>query len=126
MKINSENLLDAFRYCNFRLAQLIHVVVYLLIVYGLLRYFKQNSRDGGLLNPTGPLPVLHHSGPSYVQKAKSKFSPIKNPHGRHVHNSLSNVVIHIPCVNIHCAGHYLLELVFLQLDACLPGSDRNG
>ena len=42
-------------YCIFRLAQLMHVVVYLLIVYGLLRYFKRNSWDGSLLNPTGLL-----------------------------------------------------------------------
>ena len=47
-----------------------HVVVYLLIVYGLVRYFKQNSRDGGLLNPTGPLPV---SVPSQaILRAKSE------------------------------------------------------
>ena len=30
----------------------------------------------------------------------------------HVHNSLSNVAIHIPCINIHCVGHYQLEMVF--------------
>ena len=55
-------------YCTFRLAQLIHVVVYLLIVYGSLRYFKRNSRDGGLRNPTGPLPVFYHRPASYAQK----------------------------------------------------------
>ena len=85
-----------------------------------------NSRDGSLLNPTGPLPIFHYRPASYAQKAKSKFSPIKNPRGRHIHNSLSNVVIHMPCVNIHHAGHYQLEMVFLQLDEGLPGSDRNG
>ena len=106
-------------YCTFRLAQLIYIVVYLLIVYGLLRYFKQNLCDGGLLNPTGTLPVFHHR-PSYVQKAQSKLSPIKNPRIRYIHNSLSNVVIHRPCINIHHAGHYQLEMVFLQLDAHLP------
>ena len=99
-------------YCTFGLAQLIHIVIYLLIVYGLLRYFKQNSHDISLLNPTGPLPVFHHR-PSYGQKAKSNLSPIRNPRDRHVHNSLSNVVIHIPCVNIHRAGYYQLEMVFL-------------
>ena len=83
-------------YCTFRLAQLMHVVIYLLIVYGLLRYFKQNSRDSGLLiNFTGPLPVFHHRR-SYTQKAKSKLSPIRNPRDSHVHNSLSNVAIHMP------------------------------
>ena len=107
-------------YCTFRLAQLIHVVVYLLIIYGLLRYFKRNLHDGGLFNLTGTLPVFHHSGPSYAQKEKSKLSPIKNPRDRHVHNSLSNVVIHMPCFNIHRAGHYQLEMVFLQLDGHLP------
>ena len=80
-----------------------HTVVYLLIVYGLLRYLKQKSRDGSLLNPTGLLLIFHHTQ-TYAQKAKSKLSPIKNPRDRYVHNSLSNVVIHLPCVNIHCAG----------------------
>ena len=56
--------------------------------------------------------------PSYAQKAKSKLSPIKNPCDMHSHNSLSNVAIHIPCVNIHRAGHYQLEMVFMC--ACLP------
>ena len=89
----------------------------------MLRYFERNSLDGGLLNPTGPLPVFHHR-PSYAKKAKSKLSPIKNPCDRHVHNSLSNVVIHMPYVNIHHAGHYQLEMVFLR--ACLATSDCNG
>ena len=43
-----------------------------------------------------------------------------NPCDRHVHNSLSNVVIHMRRVNIHRAGHYQLEMVFLQLDVRLP------
>ena len=104
-------------YCTFSLAQLTDVVVYLLIVYGLLRYFKRHSRDGGLLNPIGPrigpLPVFHHR-PSYAQKTKSKLSPINNLRDRHVYNSLSNVVIHMPYVNNHRAGHYQLEIVFLR------------
>ena len=91
-------------YCTFHLAQLMHVVVYLLIVYGLLRYFKRNSCDSGLLNLTRPLPVFRHHRPSYVQKAKSKLSPIKNPCDKYVHNNRSNVVSHMHCVNIHCAG----------------------
>ena len=102
-----------FHYCTFCLAQLIHIVIYLLIVYGLLRYFKQNLCDGGLPNPTGPLPVFHHR-PSFAQKGKSKLSPIKNPRDMHVHSSLSNVAIHIPCINIHCAGRYQLEMVFVH------------
>ena len=100
-----------------------YVVFYLLIVYGLLRYLKQNSCDRGLLNPTGPLPVI----PSQAilrAKAKSKFSPIKNLRDRHVHNSLLSVVIHMPCVNIHRAGDYQLEMVFLH--AHLRTSDYNG
>ena len=38
------------------------VVIYLLIVYELLRYFKRYSHDSGLLNPTEPLPVFHLTG----------------------------------------------------------------
>ena len=60
-KINGENLLHMFHYCTFCLAKLIHIVMYLFIVHGLLRYFKKNLHDGSLPNPTGPLPVLHHS-----------------------------------------------------------------
>ena len=66
-----------------------HIVIYLLILHGLLRYFKRNLCDGGLPNPTGRLPVLHHR-PSYTQTAKSKLSLIKNPRDMHVHYSLSN------------------------------------
>ena len=106
-------------YCTFCLAQLIHIVVYLLIVYELLRYFKQNLHDGGLLNSTGPLPVFHHTPLLCAKNEVQAQTSIKNPHDRHVHNSLSNVLIHMPCVNIHHAGHYQLKIVFLQLDACL-------
>ena len=100
-----------FDYCTFRLAQLMHIVVYFLIVYGLLRYFKQISCDGGLLNPARPVhyPYQFHHRQSYAQKVKSKHSPIKNLSDRHVHISLSNVVI-----NIHYAGNYQLEIVFLR------------
>ena len=78
-------------YYTFRLAQLMHVVVYLLIVCGLLRYFKKN-RDGSLIL-LGHYPYSITGRPSYMQKVKSKVSLIKNPRDRHVHNSLSNVVI---------------------------------
>ena len=61
----------------------------------------------------GPLPVFHHR-PSYAHKVKSKLSSIKNPRDRHIHKNLSNVVIYMPCVNIHRAGHYQLEMVFLR------------
>ena len=84
---------------HFCLAQLIHVVIYLLIVHGLLRYFKRNSHDGDLPNPTGPLPIFHNK-PSYTHAAKSKLSLIKNPRDMHVHNGLSNVAIHMFCVNM--------------------------
>ena len=100
------------------LAQLKHVVIYLLIVDGLLRYFKRNSRDGCLPNPTGPLPVFHHRPSSYTQTATSKLSYIKNLHDMHVHNSLSNVAIHIYSVEIHRVGRYQLEIVFAR--ECLP------
>ena len=55
---------------------------------------------------------------------------IKNPRAYHVHNSLSNVVTHIPCINIHCAGHYQLEMAFtcvhfppIAMGNTLHGSD---
>ena len=86
-------------YCTFRLAQLIHILNYLLIIYGLLNISSEIRVIAVCLIP----PIFHHR-PSYVQKAKSKLSPIKNPRDRHIHNSLSNVVIHMPCVNIHRAG----------------------
>ena len=82
-----------------------------VIVYGLLRYYKDNLHDGSLPNPTRPLPVFHHR-PSYAQNTKSKLSLIKNPCDIHVHNSLSNVAIHMPWINIHHAGRYQLEMVF--------------
>ena len=64
-----------------------NVVIYLLIVYGLLRYFKQNQHNNGLLNPSGPLPIFHHK-PSWHKKAKSKLSLIKNPCDVLAHNNL--------------------------------------
>ena len=67
---------------------------------------------GGSANPSRPLPVFHHK-PSYAQTTKSKLSPIKNPHDMDIHNSLSNVAIHMPCANIYCVGYYELEIVFV-------------
>ena len=87
---------------HFCLAQLIHVVIYLLTVHGLLRYFKQNSHDGDLPNPTGPLPIFHNR-PFYTHATKSKLSLIKNPRDMCVHNSLSNVAIHILCLHVAIA-----------------------
>ena len=74
--------------------------------------FKQNSCDGGLPNPTGPLSIFHHR-PSYpvVQTAKSKFNPIKNPHDMQIHKSLKHSHSHI-YINMHHAGHYQLEMAF--------------
>ena len=95
-----------------------HIVIYMLIVDGLLRYFKQNSCDGGLPNPTGPLPVFHHRLSSYVQTLMSKLSSIKNPHDMHINNSLSNISIHMCYVNIHCMERYQLEMAFAP--ECLP------
>ena len=94
----------------FRLTQLVHIVIY-LIVYnnGLIRYFKQNLLDGGLTNLTESLSV------SYAHKVKSKLSLIKNPYDMHVHNSLSNVPFRIPCINTHCAEIYQLEMVFAHV-----------
>ena len=68
-------------------------------------------RVGGFPNPSWPLPVFHHK-PSYAQITKSKLSPIKNPHDMDIHNSLSNVAIHMPCTNIYHIGNYKLEIVF--------------
>ena len=53
--------------------------------------FKWNSCDGSMLDPTG-------------QAAKAKLSPIKNPDDVHIHNSFSNVVAHMPYINIHHAN----------------------
>ena len=107
-------------YCTFCLAQLMHAVMYLLIVYGLLRYFKWNLCHGSLPNPTGPLPVVHHSilrTKGVIQARSSKESMWYA-----LHNSLSNVAfpraIHMPCINIHHAGRYQLEIAFVH--ACLP------
>ena len=82
-----------------------NAVIYLLIVYGLLRYFKQNQHNDGLFKPTGPLSIFHHK-PSWHEKAKFKLSLIKNPRDVLAHNSLSKVAITMPCITIHCAGHY--------------------
>ena len=49
----------------------------------------------------------------------------------HVHDSLSNVAIHMPCINMHLAGQYQLEMVFVHVylliipigDDALHGSD---
>ena len=84
---------------DFCLAQLIHIVIYLLIVHGLLRYFKRNSHDGDLPNPTGPLPIFPNRL-SYTHTAKSKLSSIKNPRDMRVHNSPSNVAIHMLCLHV--------------------------
>ena len=55
------------------------------------------------LIPQRQYPAFHHR-PFYMQKPK--LSPIKNLRDIHIHNSLSNVVIHMPRVNIHHAGYY--------------------
>ena len=78
----------------------------------MLRYFKQNSCDGSLPNPTGPLPIFHHR-PFYTQESKSKLSLIENPHDMYIHNSLSKVAIHMPYINIHHIVRYQLEMVFV-------------
>ena len=65
--------------------------------------------------------------PSYVHTTKPKLSLINNPCDKHVHNSLSNVAVHMACVNMQCAGHYhdftcaLLSL--LAMGNTLHGSD---
>ena len=80
-----------------------HVVIYLLIWH-----FKGNLCDDDLPKSTGPT-------------MKYKLSSIKNPRDMYAHNSLSNIAVHMRCVNMHRAGHYQLEmacacmLTFLQL-----------
>ena len=65
-----------------------------------------------------------------MQTMKSKLNPVKYPRHMHVHNSLLNVAIHMPCVNIHCAECYQLEMVFacahlppIAMGNTLHGSD---
>ena len=102
-------------YYNFCLAQLIHVVIYLVIVYGLLtppEVIQQTLHDGGLPDLTGPLlPIFHHR-PSYKPGTKSKLSPIENLHIVYACTQQSlNVAVHMSCVNMHCIGRYQLEVV---------------
>ena len=90
-------------------------MIYLLIVATWIVDIFQVKfvwRVGGLPNPSWPLPVFHHK-PSYAQTTKSKLSPIKNPHDMDIHNSLSNVAIHMPCTNIYRVGYCALEIVFV-------------
>ena len=47
-----------------------------------------------------------------MQTIKSKLSLIKYPRDVHLHNNLLNVAIHMPCVNIHYAECYQLDMVF--------------
>ena len=66
----------------------------------------------------GHYPYIFHHRPSDVQKAKSKLRlRVINPHEMHLHNSLLNAAIlrdiHMPCINIHRAGRYHLEMVFV-------------
>ena len=46
-----------------------------------------------------------------MHTVKSRLSLIKNPHDMYVHNSLSNVAVHMACVNKYRARHYQLEMV---------------
>ena len=65
----------------------------------------------------GHYPYVFHHRPSYLQKAKSKLSlRVINQHNMHLHNSLSTVAIlrALPCINIHRAGHYQLEMVIVH------------
>ena len=107
-------------YCKFCLAQLIHVVIYLLIVATWIVeifWVKFAWRVGGLSNPSGPLPIFHHT-PSYAQTTKSKLGPSKNPNDMHIHDSLWNVATHMPCAKIHRIRHYRLEIVFVRAHIC--------
>ena len=90
---------------QFCLAWLIHVVIYLSIAYGLLRYFKQTLCDSGLPDPTGPLLHIFHHRLSYKPTTKSKLSATENLCIVYASTQQSlNVTIHMPCVNMHCTG----------------------
>ena len=88
-------------YCTFSLGKTNTHNDLFVIVYGLLRYFKQNSCDVGLPNLTGPLTAFHLTHKLWNP---CMLSPIKNPHDMYVCNSLSNVPIHMLYVNIHHTG----------------------
>ena len=107
---------------DFNTLYIMHAVINLLFVYGLLRQFKQNLHTGSLPIPTTCIPSQRIHRVSYMQKAQSKLSPIKNPNDMYICNRLSNVAIpraiHMPCINIHCAWYYQLQMVFVR--ACLP------
>ena len=77
---------------------------------------QANLCDGSFPNPTGPLPVFHHS----ILRAKSKVQAQSDEESTWYTfmQSLSNVAIswaiHMPCINIHHAGHYQLEMVLMR------------
>ena len=99
--MNSENLLDMFQLLHVSLGTINARSGLFVNCIWIAEMFHQNSCDGGLLNPTRPLPIFHHR-PSYSQKAKSKLSPMKNLHDRHVRTQqpLKCSHIHMPCINV--------------------------
>ena len=92
-------------------------------------YFKQNLRDGSLPIPTKPLPVFHDR-PSHPN-CKVQAQPDKESMWYAcIHHGLSNVAIYMPCVNMHHAGYYQLEMIFehvhispIAMSNILHGSD---
>ena len=67
--------------------------------------------DSGLSDLTGPLiPIFHHRW-SYVQPNNKVQAQSDSIIYAHTQQSL-NVAIHMPYVNMRCAGCYQLELFF--------------
>ena len=77
MKINGENLLDVFRLLHLSLGTINARRNLLSIVCGLLRYFKRNLRDSGLL--IKPHWATTRTDSIIVHLTCKKLSPIKNP-----------------------------------------------
>ena len=77
-----------------------------------MKYFKRNLCDGGLLNPTEPIPCIPSQA---ILHAKPKLSPIKNPRDIHIHSSLLNVVIHMPRINISMHTNFNLKNFLVKI-----------
>ena len=105
------------------------IIIYLITVYGLLDISRKNLRDGSLHNPTEPLPVFHDR-PSHP-KCKVQAQPDKESMWYAcIQHGLSNVSIYMPCINMHHAGYYQLEMIFehvhispIAMSNILHGSD---
>ena len=64
--------------------------------------------DSGLSDLTGPLIHIFHHSRSYIQTNNKVQAQSNSVICAHTQQSL-NVAIHMPYVNVHCAGCYQLE-----------------